>query len=526
MALLRQTSLITAIACSLFLAACGGGTGDSSNGAVEVFQGGAPSVGPAPLYITTTDVPPGKPGVAYPTTSLETHGALGNVDWHVSAGTLPPGIALTRDGRLQGMPSTEGFYEFTAQATDGRAIAARELAIAVDTLGLRAGEGMHFGEAWTGNPVTVRTAGHEGRVEFAILGNETGGRLDSIDAVAGTAVWTPGELVGTDTLRVRDTTTGETAELPLAVIQDPTASHEARHGGHDVWFLDWNTKRGAHPFATDLRSAMAFVGLRGNASYGAAEREVDRLAEMAVKVEILRQINPLFLRESDGSRGEAGLPISFAFERPGSGYVSPAPGNVISGRSHGYSVMALCYPATARGAGAAFVDAVGNPNHEHNATSGAGALGVFMDFIEESIANQFVSTPDNLQNQPLTADDVELLKAVLHGRPASGRRFEVVRATVQTFARGVAVVAAHEVGHSLGLNHTPSFTHGAIMNAYAVLSPGVEYGFTSTSLGRLRAGLPGPGRMSIQALKFAGGTAAAATLASGGVTVCGGSCGK
>lgn len=505
----------------LFVAACGGGGGGSSE-SVASFDGQLPDVGPAPLVITTTDVPAGKPGVAYPVTPLAVQGA-NSVTWHVSSGTLPDGIALTSDGRLMGTPSEEGVYAFTARATTGTAAAEQDLLLAVGTLGLRATHGLRFDEAWTGTPVTLRTAGQTDNVVFTLEANGSGGTFNTIDPIAGTAIWIPGPTPGTDIISARDTGSGDTAEVELVVVEDPTDSHMARFGGHDVWFLDWYAKRGAHPFATDLRAAMAHLGLRSAHGYGANETEADRLAELVVKLEILRELNPMFGREADGTPGVSGLPIAFAFERPGAGFVTPTAGTTISGRANGYSVMALCDRLANNGAvGTAFGDSVGNSNHEHNGAGAVGELGVFVNIVAQTVQYSYGQYGTLLRGEPVNADDMDALKAILHGYRNPGGRYALIRYQVRALARSIACVCAHEVGHSLGLGHNGTYVWGAIMNSGATLAPDVDYHFTDANLAILRAGLPGPGRTSSLALKTMGGVAVMASMAPGGVHVCGG----
>ena len=88
-----QTAL--ALAFGLLLVGCGGAS-SAVDEVVTEFDGN-PNAGPAPIVITTTTVPAGKPGVTYPVTTLTAHGAAGSLSWRISEGTLPPGIWLTNE---------------------------------------------------------------------------------------------------------------------------------------------------------------------------------------------------------------------------------------------------------------------------------------------------------------------------------------------------------------------------------------------------------------------------------------------
>ncbi len=71
----------------------------------------------APLAIQTTSLPAPtlrKPYVQH----LRSAGGIAPLRWTVTAGSLPPGIALARSGELTGIPTAPGTYRFTARVTD------------------------------------------------------------------------------------------------------------------------------------------------------------------------------------------------------------------------------------------------------------------------------------------------------------------------------------------------------------------------------------------------------------------------
>ena len=78
------------------------------------------TIQPAALLITTpSPLPTGTVGTAYSGTFNAT-GGVTPYTWSVTAGTLPPGLALSSAGVLSGTPTQYGAFSFTVQATDNR----------------------------------------------------------------------------------------------------------------------------------------------------------------------------------------------------------------------------------------------------------------------------------------------------------------------------------------------------------------------------------------------------------------------
>jgi len=76
------------------------------------FTVNAPSI-----TVTPATVPGGQVAVAY-SQSLSASGGSGGYTYSLSAGALPPGLALSSAGGLSGTPSAAGSYSFTVKATD------------------------------------------------------------------------------------------------------------------------------------------------------------------------------------------------------------------------------------------------------------------------------------------------------------------------------------------------------------------------------------------------------------------------
>ncbi len=70
------------------------------------------------IAITPTTLPAATGSIAYSQT-LSASGGNGGYTYSLTAGTLPPGIALSSAGLISGTPTTTGSYSFTVRATDG-----------------------------------------------------------------------------------------------------------------------------------------------------------------------------------------------------------------------------------------------------------------------------------------------------------------------------------------------------------------------------------------------------------------------
>ena len=487
----------------LVLPACGGGGG-----------GAAPAATPAALTITTQSLPGGSVGTDIACPPLEATNVQGTPRWDLTAGTLPGGLSLDGAGIISGVPTTQGTFDFTVRVRDDVGVDTQPLTIAVGVIELTVTSGLVLGDAWTGTPLALSTNGAIGNVSFSIETNGSGGALSNANPLAGTVTWTPGVTGGAsivDTIRATDDGSGQSVDLDLSIMVDPTAQHTAGFGTTDVWWIDPNQKFGSHAYASDLQKALVDIGLRHPTSTGAQGTEADELAWLWMRVEILRHVNPLFLRETDGSPGDDGLAISFPFTEPGAGYTKPAAASYFSASPTRYSQMGLTHGSSTGVIGTAWLDNSSNGSCENDTNDGSTELGVFANQITP-IFNSTYGRP--LSGAPIDSDDVDVLKALLYGLPNPGGRYNQIAYVGRGYAKTLAAVIAHEIGHSLGLGHTNPSEPGSIMNPSARIGPSATEAFTAEDVTRLRDRLPGSGRTSgLSALKFGG-------MPEGGIQVC------
>ena len=97
--------------------------------AVATFVAGGSS--PAPLTVTTTSLSQATQGSSYSAT-LSASGGFPPYSW-TETGSLPPGLSLSSNGSISGVPTNAGTYSFTAQVNDSRgSTASQPLSIQVN----------------------------------------------------------------------------------------------------------------------------------------------------------------------------------------------------------------------------------------------------------------------------------------------------------------------------------------------------------------------------------------------------------
>jgi hypothetical protein len=490
-----------ALACVGFLLpGCGaGGVGGSDDG----------DEAPAVVAIQTTSLPSAGVGAPYSAT-LTASGGTGPYTWTLTSGSLPQGLAMSPAGAISGTASTIETSTFGVSVTDSSAPAQVDTAsysLAVSPFDASISS-LRFGDAWTGDAYPLSGVGSP-TVTFTLVVNQSGGAIEGANPGAGTATYRAGASAGVD--RVRATAaSGAFEDIDVVVQPHPVANMTASYSSSDVWHMRFEGKHDAtHPFSSDFNAALALAGLRSPSSTSVVGTTADELASMYLRQQVLRSLNTMFLNQPDGSPAASGLEITFPFEEPDAPHFSPAAGAVSSPAFNQFNVLSMIAGGGGGVIGTAYLDSTSNGAQENNTTtSQAGELGVFVDEITAIFNNAYGNTV--LRAAPVGSTDVPSLKAALYGtaKPAGVNRYDEIKRIGEGLGRTLAAVAAHEVGHSIGLVHTSPSQSGSIMNAGAVISPSASYAFVASDVTILRNALPGPGRggvpFTVDMLRFAG----------------------
>ena len=478
----HASSFATAVLALALLAGCGGGGTPGGGG------GGTP---PA-VSIVTSALPSGGFGVAY-SFGLTATGGSAPYAWSLDSGsTTPPGLSLSTVGTLSGAPAQLGSFAFSVSVVDAvHKSASASYSLVVASFGASISL-LHFGEAWSGEGYPLSATGGAGTT-FSLVVSVTGGQIQNQSPSTSTARYLAGGTPGSDRVRATSST-GAIFDIDVPVKPNPVANMTARFSNSDVWHLRFDGKFDAtHAYASDFDRALVILGFRSPGSTGATGSTADEVAKLYIRQQTLRYLNVNYHNNPDGSVASGGLAISFPFNEPDDPHVAPADGAISNPAVNQYNVISMIAGDNSGVIGTAWLDETSNNSQENDTTTNqSGMLGVFVDEIASFLNGPYGNT--QLPASPVGASDVAALKALLYGTASPGGRYNELKRVGEGVGRSFAAVAAHEIGHSLGLNHTSPTVSGSIMNAAAVLSPSASYSFVASDFSILQGGLPGPGR--------------------------------
>ncbi len=250
------------------------------------------------------------------------------------------------------------------------------------------------------------------------------------------------------------TPTPAPAPTPTPTASVPNPSSFTYESGTDVWHVDFALR--AQAFSNDV----ARHGLRSGSS------AVDDPARRRIIHQALATVSTKFRRSEAGRRVSGrSFAISFGIDRPSSGRPGWNYSRMAMGGSSGSSSTL----------GTAYLDP-GNRRREDNARSG---LGVFTQHIYGRQSRLYTA---------LRSSDRRYVDGTYRlgdGSRSDDQRFRSIRTVIADWGQAIGTILAHEVGHSVGLDHNNSGRNIMNSSASAYLLSDPNAAFASSDLNRL-----------------------------------------
>ena len=228
-----------------------------------------------PVTISTTALPAGQVGLAYPATNILAVGGTVPYTFSLASGALPGGLSLSTAGAITGTPTASGSFNFVARVTDNVAqTATASLSIVIAPALTVTGTSLPAGQVGVAYPATtlLATGGTLPYTWIVASGALPGGlTLSAAGAISGTPTATgsftfkarvtdaPGQTATFDfAISVQSALTIITTSVPAGQVGVGYSTTLTQAGGTGPF--TWSIAQGALPAGLGLSAAGAITG--------------------------------------------------------------------------------------------------------------------------------------------------------------------------------------------------------------------------------------------------------------------------